>query len=199
MPIKYGSDNDPYCYEGTQVLINKLGIEDEKILEEAEKEITLFSAEEIEFSLPPYDLNYWKLIHKQLFQDVYNWAGEIRSVFITKNETQFCNPQYIEQETNRLFSQLVKNNYYIQDSREELILKSSELFAELNLIHPFREGNGRAQRILFEHLFENCGYDIDWSSVSADEWINANIAGVDMNYTPLVEIFDRCLSNDDSY
>ncbi len=112
MPVKYGTDNDPYCYSGTQVLINKLDIEDETILEEAEKEITLFSAEEIEFTLPPYDLSYWKSIHRQLFQDIYDWAGELRSVFITKSETQFCNPQYIEQETSRLLNQLAKDEFY---------------------------------------------------------------------------------------
>lgn len=198
MIVKYGSDNDPYCYAGTQVLINKLDIKDEKLLEEAEKEITLFSAEEIDFSPPPYDLNYWKSIHKQLFQDVFDWAGELRSVFITKSETQFCNPQYIEQEANRLFAQLVNDGYYSDLSRSDLLTKSSELFAELNLIHPFREGNGRAQRILFEHIFENCGYDIDWTTVSVDEWTNANIAGVDMDYAPLIEILDRCLSEDES-
>ncbi len=198
MAIKYGSDNDPYCYKGSQVLINKLVITDEHLLEEAEKEISIFSAEEIEFSNPPYDLKYWKAVHKLLFRDIYEWAGDLRSVFITKSETQFCNPQYIEQESNRLFAQLARENYYSDYSREELVTKSAELFAELNLIHPFREGNGRAQRILFEHIFENCGYDIDWTAVSVDEWINANIAGVDMNYSFLAEILNRCLAADES-
>lgn len=197
MNIKYGSDNDPYCYEGTQVLINKLNIQDEQLLEEAEKEITLFSAEEIDFEPPPYNLNYWKVIHKKLFQDIFEWAGELRTVFITKGETQFCNPQYIEQEAHRFFTQLQKENYFEDYSRKKLIQKSSEFFVELNLLHPFREGNGRAQRILFEHIFENCGYDVDWTSASIKEWMNASIAGVDMNYAPIATILHRCLSNDD--
>ena len=198
MAIKYGSDNDPYCYTGTQVLINKLNIQDEQLLEEAEKEITLFTAEEIDFFSPPYDLNYWKTIHKQLFLDVFEWAGELRTVFITKGETQFCNPLYIEQEASRLFTQLKKESYYEDYSRDTLIQKSSELFAELNLLHPFREGNGRAQRILFEHFFENWCYDVDWTSASIDQWMHASIAGVDMNYAPIAFILSKCLSNNES-
>ncbi len=196
MPLKYGSNNDPYCYEGTEVLLNKINIKESSLLENAEREITSFTANEIDFSPAPYDLTYWRSIHKTLFIDLYEWAGEIRTVFITKKETQFCNPQFIEQEANRHFKILAKDNYYVGYSREVLIEKSAELFAELNLIHPFREGNGRTQRILFEHIFANCGYQIDWSSVSVDEWIAANIAGVYMDYSLLALIFDKALFKD---
>lgn len=194
MSLKYGTDNDPYCYPGTSTLINKLGIRERSLLEQAEKEITLFSANEIDFSHPPYDLAYWQNLHKKLFSDLYDWAGELRSVNVTKSETQFCNPLYIQKESKRLFSSLSNENYYIDLNREELISKSAELFTELNLIHPFREGNGRSQRILFIHLFANCGYNIDWYYVTTDDWINANIAGVEMNYVPMTNIFDKCLS-----
>ncbi len=169
MSLKYGSDNDPYCYPGTTTLINKFGFRESSLLEQAENEITLFSANEIEFSPPPYDLTYWQDIHKKLFSDLYNWAGELRSVNVTKKETQFCNPLYIQKESDRLFASLSNENYYVDLNRKELICRSAELFTELNLIHPFREGNGHSQRILFRHLFANCDYNIDWHHVSTDE------------------------------
>ena len=114
MSVKYGSDNDSYCYPGTSILINKLNIKSRELLDEAEKEITSFSANEIDFSLPPYNLNYWQHIYKSLFSDLYEWAGELRSVFITKGETQFCNPKYISTESNKLFKDLSNDNFFVE-------------------------------------------------------------------------------------
>ena len=73
-------------------------------------------------------------------------------------------------------------------------LKSiAEFYAVLNIVHPFREGNGRAQRILFEHMIINCGYEIDWSLTNADEWLHANIAGYHCHYQPMYSIFEKCI------
>lgn len=74
MPIKYGTDRDPYCYDGTEILINRLNIRDTQTLEQAELELSTLSADEIEFELPSYDLSYWKEIYKALFGDLYDWA-----------------------------------------------------------------------------------------------------------------------------
>ena len=63
------------------------------------------------------------------------------------------------------------------------------------MTHPFREGNGRAQRILFEHIIINSGYEFSLDDVSENEWIQANIAGVDCNYDPMAKIFDRCIGD----
>lgn len=59
------------------------------------------------------------------------------------------------------------------------------------MIHPFREGNGRVQRMLFEHLALSAGYDLDWADIQQREWIQANIDGVAVNYEPMSEIFKR--------
>lgn len=196
MSHKYGSDNDSFCYPDTSILINKLNIKTRELLEEAEKEITTFSANEIDFSLPPYNLIYWQSIHKSLFSDIYRWAGELRSVFITKGETQFCNPKYISTESNKLFKNLSNDNFYVGLNRKDLIENSAELFIELNIIHPFREGHGRSQRILFDHIYANCGYEINWHFVSTENWIEANIEGIDMNYKPMIQILSKCLSKE---
>ncbi len=106
----------------------------------------------------------------------------------------FCYPQFIESQANFLLGNAQKKEWFVQDTREELVADCAELFAELNAIHPFREGNGRTQRILFEHICGNCGYSINWSEVSVDEWIGANISGFHGNYISLALIFERIVS-----
>ncbi|GAB3394474.1 hypothetical protein GCM10027514_40480 [Azotobacter armeniacus] len=66
-------------------------------------------------------------------------------------------------------------------------------FGDLNVIHPFREGNGRAQRILFEHIIVNAGHEIDWWPVDEEEWIRANVDAVVCDYGALVALFDKCI------
>ena len=61
------------------------------------------------------------------------------------------------------------------------------------MIHPFREGNGRVQRLFFEHLAASNGYALDWSSISQNEWIKANIDGYHVQYQSLADIFERVL------
>lgn len=194
MADKYGTGSDPYCYPDTEVLINKLDIRDDDKLSEAEKVITDLSLDEIEFSSPPYDLEYFQNIHRQLFGDIYEWAGEIRTLDISKGDTRFCNCQFIEQESKKNFDKLAQANYFIHYDRNELIKAISDLYVEINVIHPFREGNGRAQRILFEHIITNTEFTLSLESIEQDEWIEANIAGYNGNYSPMETIFDRCIS-----
>ena len=63
------------------------------------------------------------------------------------------------------------------------------------MVHPFREGNGRVQRILFEHIVANCGYEISWSDIDKDSWVEANIAAVICDYSKLESIFDFCIED----
>lgn len=77
--------------------------------------------------------------------------------------------------------------------RDALITAVAESFGDLNMIHPFREGNGRAQRILFEHLILNAGFQIDWWQVGPQEWVEANIAAVGCDYSALESVFDKCI------
>ena len=78
--------------------------------------------------------------------------------------------------------------------RSDLSKKLAEYYCEFNMIHPFREGNGRVQRIFFEHLALYNGYELDWSDISTEEWIQANIDGVAVNYGSMETIFNRILS-----
>ena len=193
---KYGTGDDPACYGRTSVLKNLLNIEDEGLLEEAEREISSFNASEIEFSPPPYNLIYLQELHCTLFSDIYTWAGKIRSVDISKGETRFCSINRIVPEAEKLFSRLRALHYFAELDRENLICSVAELYGDMNMIHPFRDGNGRAQRILFEHIVINSGFEISWNSIGREEWVNANIASVNRNYTPLRKIFDRCVGDE---
>ncbi len=194
MVDKYGTGQDPYCYKDTDILINKFNIRDGEILQEAEREITTVSLKGISFSLPPYNLEYYQKIHFILFSSIYNWAGEIRSIDISKQDTRFCTHSRIEAEAHKLFDSLEKRDYLVNDDEYNNFISSlAELYADLNMIHPFRDGNGRVQRILFEHIALNCEYVFDWSVASTDEWTLANIHGVNCNFAPLEKIFHLAL------
>src|SRR5690606_16715178 len=166
----------PYCITGTDVLKNKLNIVEEDELAEAELALTEVAAADIEFAEPPYDFDYLKKLHKALFEDIYDWAGKRRSVDISKGKTRFCVTDRIEPEIKKLFKSLAEANYFCGLSRNELIPKLAEFYIELNMIHPFREGNGRVQRILFEHIVINCGLQFSLEPINEQVWIEANIA-----------------------
>lgn len=129
-------------------------------------------------------------IHRTLFSSLYQWAGEIRKVGIWKGETRFCAPERIEVEANKIFEAI---NLDLQDKREFWSLEDAadrlaDHYGELNIIHPFREGNGRTQRILFEFIAQDIGYSIRWKEDS-DQWIAANIRAYTTDHEELREIF----------
>ncbi|EKN6177573.1 Fic family protein [Yersinia enterocolitica] len=190
---KYGDGPDPYTYPNSQVLINKFGITDDDQFIEMEKDFSELAIMEIEFSPPPYDLLYWRALHQALFGDIYHWAGELRTIDITKGTTRFCNINRIAPEANRLFNQLAQENYLVGLPYDALMVKLAEYYSDLNVIHPFREGNGRAQRLLFEHIIINCGFQISFAGINPDEWIQANIDGYHCRYQRMTALFARCI------
>lgn len=193
---KYGSGQDKYCYHGSDVLKNRLNIKNFDLLVLAEKDITDISANLIEFSLPPYDLNYLCSIHRQLFSDIYDWAGELRDIDISKMDTRFCTVNRILPESDKIFSSLAKQNYLEGLERPALVKWAAEYYGEINMLHPFRDGNGRAQRILIEHIVVNAGFEIDWTDIQTDEWLAANIDSVVCDYRKLAKVFDHCIGKE---
>lgn len=192
---KYDASNDHYCYPKSSVLKNKLNIQDMEALEAAEREITAVTLDGVEYVAPPYSLENFKLLHRQLFSALYTWAGEIRNVDISKGGTRFCTCGRIEAEALKIFSALQENKWLSGLAKNEFCERLAEFYCELNMIHPFREGNGRVQRIFFEHLALSAGYELDWEDVSQSEWLKANIDGVNVNYAPMAEIFKRIVTS----
>lgn len=193
MPDKYGVGEDAYCYPGSTVLRNKLDIRDEPTLSEAEQQLSAIAADNVEFSPPPYGLVYLQGIHQVLFCDLYDWAGQLRTVGMAKQDTRFCQPEYMEKEANKIFATMAAANWFESLERAELIVVVAEAYSDINVVHPFREGNGRAQRILFEHLIMNAGFEISWWGIEKDEWIFANIAAYNGVMEPMEQVFEKCI------
>ncbi|WP_434650542.1 putative adenosine monophosphate-protein transferase Fic [Pseudomonas sp. D1-2] len=193
MPDKYGVGEDAYCYPGSTVLRNKLDIHDEPTLGEAEQQLSAIAASSVEFNPPPYGLAYLQNIHHALFADLFEWAGQLRTVGMAKQDTRFCQPEYMEKEAEKIFARMAAANWFEAMGRDELIVAVADAYSDINVIHPFREGNGRAQRILFEHLIMNVGFEISWWGIEKDEWINANIAAYNCVLDPMETVFKKCI------
>jgi cell filamentation protein len=179
-----------YCYPHSSVLINKLGIEDAEKLHIAEREITSLRIANAKINVikGKFDLLHLKKIHKYVFGDIYEWAGEIRWVNIAKGNI-FCNYEFIETNADSLFNRLRSENYLLDTSKEEIPFRLSYYLSEINVLHPFREGNGRVQRLFIEYLAENAGYSVDFSQVTDKQMIEASAASFLCDYTKMNELF----------
>jgi len=140
----YDAFNDPYAYPGTFVLRNRLDIRDAPTLEAFEVEISTLRAEE---PLPngAFDPTHYCKVHHHLFQDVYEWAGQYRTVRTSKGGNAFCYPEYIPAQMDALFRSIRGGEAFFGKNRNEFLAQSVRFLGELNAIHPFREGNGRTQ------------------------------------------------------
>jgi cell filamentation protein len=195
MVDKYGVGQDPYCYPDSDVLRNLLNIHDEEQLQRAERELSEIAADKFRLLPPPYDLSLLQHIHKSLFCDIYEWAGVPRTVNIQKGDTLFCTAERIIPEAEKIFRTMQNAAWFIGTSKAELVIHIAETYGDLNVIHPFREGNGRTQRILFEQIIINAGFAVDWWLVKDAAWIPANIDAVTCDYRGLEAIFERCIGD----
>lgn len=167
---------DPYVYPNTEILKNKFGIRDSERLLEIEKTITLGAWQDIREGKikikKTFDYKHLKSLHKELFKDLYDWAGKERTVDISKPGTLFCRAMFIEEEAKRIFNNLKKDNFLkdIKD-KSKFSEKLGQLFLDINMLHPFREGNGRSQRLFIGDLAKENGYYLEWTNISKEEMI----------------------------
>lgn len=160
-----------------------------------ERKLTMLRLDEL-FQNPvrgDFDLKHLQNIHKFIFQDLYSWAGEIRVVDIAKGN-MFCNALFIEEQANLIFSNLKKENYLTGLTQEAFIKRLAYYFAEINALHPFREGNGRTQREFIRLLGLKNNYFIRFSSVLRDGMISASKKSFLLDYTEMEEILKKCVS-----
>lgn len=179
------------CYEGTTCLINKFGIKDDKQLSLIEGQITFAKGSKLERDLinGNFDFEHYKAIHKYLFDDIYEWAGEIRNVDISKKGTNFAKVNEIEQLASACFDRLKSENYFKGQTFNEYINNIVDFYCVTNMIHPFREGNGRTQRIFISQLIRFAGYELDFSSIDTDDLMFATIQAANGIDVYLKEIF----------
>ena len=179
------------CYPDTTVLINKLDIRDQKKLNDIEKQITLLRAiqAEQEMKFVNVDFEFYRSIHKFLFDDLYYWAGKLRDINISKKGTSFCDHTDLEKIGEAKFEYLKRKNYLQGLNDDRFIDEITELYHDLNMLHPFREGNGRTLRLFITLLIRNAKRDIDFSVCDIDVLTIATIKAAQGDITMLREVF----------
>ena len=178
------------CYDGTTCLINKLGIRDEAKLADTEAAIVLAKASYLFLHPIPgdYDLNHLCAIHRYLFSDLYDWAGELRTISISKKTTTFVPPAEIKHAADACFDRIRKIDF--PSLREyEFAAELADFYNTLNMIHPFREGNGRTQRLFFSLWLRDIGYEFDFTSIDQDLFMIATIKAAQGVLDDLAELF----------
>ena len=175
---------DPYCYPNSQVLKNKLGIKDRDGLYEAERRLSKYRADEL-MNTPivgRFDFSHLQKIHAYLFQDIYDWAGQVRTVGIAKGDL-FCRHFAIETEAKRIFGELKAEQYLQNLSVGKFAERLAYYLAEINALHPFREGNGRAQREFIRQLAFQSNYFLSYVGITSEEMIEASKASLKRDYS----------------
>ncbi len=182
-----------YLYPNSDVLINKRGIRDADLLQEAEVK---FAKARLMQGLPKgqFDYAHLKAIHKHVFQDLYEWAGQERTVRMSKSGSQFAFPEYIKQELDKLFKQLKSDQYLQNLDIKTFCEKAAFYFNEVNAAHPFREGNGRTNRIFFNQLAEQAGYSLAWHKTNHRDYIQASIDGFQGDNKAMTKVFSLITS-----
>jgi len=179
---------------------NLLGATNLKELHRKEKLLTntkMLSVQEnpIEGNL---DYAHLKAIHKFLFSEVYSWAGQDRydaniTAKFGKDTTLFTPYEKLPSVSKILFDALSDENYFKGQSKVEFTQSASTFMNGLNILHPFREGNGRVQRVYMQYLAKNAGYELHFENISSEEMVQASIEGAQGNLLLLKEIFTKSI------
>ncbi len=183
-----------YCYNNSNVLINKLNIKDFKKLQIYEAKITAAKLLSLRQKgiIGNFDVQHLNAIHTYLFEDIYPFAGKFRNENIAKGVFRFAEWEYIESELNNLLTKLKNENYLEGISKENLANRLAFYLSELNVLHPYREGNGRTIREFIRELALKNKYVLNLSKVSPKDFLDASMKSiVDTNF--LESLIYKCL------
>mgnify|MGYP003097991356 FL=1 len=191
----YSVASSIYCYPDSSVLKNKLDIRDPVLLRKVEADLS--SARQAEIFRTPvvgrFTATHLCNIHRKLLGDVYSFAGHFRREDIAKGPTRFVTYSQIKEKLQRLLGQLQQEKWLENVPFEAFAARSAYYMAELNYIHPFREGNGRAIREFMRLLFLHNGYVVQWDAVDVEALLNAMIDSV-YDTAHLEQILKQCLA-----
>lgn len=185
-----------YCYPNSNLLKNKLGIHSQKELFEAEKKLTSIRLKELEKSPIDgnFDFEHLKAIHKYIFQDIYIWAGKVRTVEIGKGNL-FCTTACIYSYADAIFGKYYPQCIAKKNDKLAFVRLFAENYGDLNALHPFREGNGRAQREFVRLICLKCGYDFSLTATTHAKMLEASILSFnECDNTGFVNIFTEAIS-----
>lgn len=172
------------CYPSTNILINRLDIRNQGDLDAVESAIVPAKAA-LWAENPPsdsFDFTHYCAVHRFLFEDLYDWAGVPRTVDISKKGTQFCPAAQIESVAQAVFTHLKVQNFLCGMEKRLFVNAMTDFYERTNELHPFREGNGRTQRVFLSQLADHAGYILDFTCIDPDDLMIATIqfaGGVD--------------------
>lgn len=186
------SGEDSYLYPGSTVLRNRLGIADAARLDYVERE---FVAQRISEGVPTghFDLSHLMAIHRHLFQDLYEWAGELRTVEIAKDGHQFQFRQFIATGMADIHRRLEAADFLRVMTRGAFAEAAGPIMGDVNYVHPFREGNGRAQLQYLEQLATQAGHSLDLTQFEPRRWLAASRASHAGDYSLMVTEIGRAI------
>jgi cell filamentation protein len=196
--------SDPYLYPGTDVLRNVPGLRNAEQLTAFETAKTAQRIYELQKTpvVGRFDATHLKAIHKRVFRDIFRWAGEFRTTMLGKAErlTQppiwFTPPHLLEHEAQRIFDSLHRSNLLRQLQPIEFARKAARLLAEINALHPFREGNGRTQRLFVDALANQAGHQLRFDVVSRERMVQASIEANMGNFGMMTRLFEEIIDGD---
>ena len=190
---------EDYIYP-SGVLRNKLNIDNFEIL--SQKEFLISSLLNFKIMVDPIkgnlDFDMLKKIHQSLFEPLYSWAGKLREVEMRKSidEPFFTSVSLIKQKAVKIFYSLQRARYFINDPKEKFIIHCSELLASLNDLHPFREGNGRANKTFLNYIAIANGYIFNYKKVDEETWTIASATAHRLCLNNLlIKVLSDCIEN----
>lgn len=162
---------DPYLDPHTGILTNLIGARTATELAAAEADLVAVRTLQLwrHPPAPTRDLAELQAIHGHLFQDIYPWAGQLRTVDLRKTvpgAQPFLPVSMISRSAGFVFDQLRQDHYLQHLDRERFIKRLAHHYDQVNYLHPFREGNGRTQRFFFDRLAAAAGWRLDWTQVT---------------------------------
>jgi len=191
------ADDDPYAYPGTTVLRNHFGIRDAAELAEREAAHTAIRIAELERRFIPgdYDTAHLQAVHRKIFGDLYPWAGELRTVKIAKGESMFALPQHVAAYLTGVLRNLVGEDRLGGLERDDFVARLAHYYAEINAVHPFREGNGRTERAFLGHIATEAGRPIDLTGLNPDSNVQASRESHRGDNEPLRKLLDGLIAD----
>ncbi len=190
---------DPYVYPGTAVLRNLAGLQDIAGLADREAQAsTLRLAQLAALRLDgAYDLTHLQEFHRFIFQDIYSWAGELRSVPLAKPGSMFALPQHVQAYATDVLNQLAREQHLRGLQRDQFAARLTYYYAEINAVHPFREGNGRAQRAFLRQLALDAGHTLAWEHLDQATLVLASRQSFEGEDHRLRDLIERVLDPPD--
>lgn len=199
------SSQSKYCYPNSNVLINNFNIQNQENLNKAERNITALMLLKLQTSPIPeanklFSVEYFTDLHKQVFEHIYPFAGKIRNENMIKGNTPFCRPEFIYNYLNMLFEKMFEDVKKIK-TKEDIITFLAYYYSEINIVHPFREGNGRIMREFLRQVVEflnkvlNFNLELDFSNVTEEDKENLMNGSISSAVTGNLDLLKKFFMN----